>query len=161
MGDCSTHRILQLDWPVLGVGGVGGVGGMIQPELYIYLALAALLLCFLPAAVFYYRMPRNNKKEVLMEMGSMSMGLPMGFPRGTVGSQTVVQLHSNMSRFGAPLHRSLPPVVAQQQPLETVKALESGLPSYGEAMKSRWADTRLDCHFFAGDDKPQDVPASS
>ena len=118
---------------------------MSQAELYIYLALAVLLMSLLPAAVFFCRMPRKKKKEVLMEMGSLSMGLPLGFPSGTVGSQTVV--HGNVSRFGA-VHRSLPALVEQQQiPLETDLTWDSGLPSYEEAMKSRWADIGLDCQY--------------
>ena len=58
---------------------------MTQPELYIYLALAALLLSLLPAAVWYCRVPRKKKEELLAEMGSLSaIGLGLG---GTTGSQ--------------------------------------------------------------------------
>ena len=41
---------------------------MSQAELYIYLALAVLLMSLLPAAVFFCRIPRK-KKEVLVETG--------------------------------------------------------------------------------------------
>ena len=110
---------------------------MNQAELYIYLALAVLLLSLLPAAVFFCRIPRKKKcKEVLMEMGSLSMGLPLGFPpNGSTGLQTVVQ--SSVSRFGGSVHRNLPPLVDQQPlPLETSSTWDSGLPSYEEAVKS-------------------------
>merc|ERR1712055_695154 len=51
-------------------------------------------------------------------------------------------------------------VVDQQRPLETVLTLESALPSYEEATKSRRADNRLDCNHFAAEDiLPQLVPA--
>ena len=118
---------------------------MSQAELYIYLALAVLLMSLLPAAVFFCRIPRKKKKEVLMEMGNLSIGLPLGFPSGTVGSQAVVQ--SSISRFGG-LHRSLPaPLDQQKLPLETGLTWDNGLPSYEEAMKSRWADIGLDCQY--------------
>ena len=116
---------------------------MSQAELYIYLALAVLLLSLLPAAVFFCRIPRKKKKEVLMEMGSLSMGLPLDFPpSGSTGSQTVV--HSSVSNFGGE-HRNLPPLDDQQPlPLETSSTWDSGLPSYEEAVKSQWADVGLD-----------------
>ena len=113
---------------------------MSQAELYIYLALAVLLMSLLPAAVFFCRIPRKKKKEVLMEMGSLSMGLPLDFPpSGSTGSQAVV--HSRVSRE----QRNLPPQDDQQPlPLETSSTWDSGLPSYEEAVKSQWADVGLD-----------------
>ena len=101
---------------------------MSQAELYIYLALAVLLMSLLPAAVFFCRIPRK-KKEVLVETG-----LQRGLLSGTAGSQMVV-------------HRGRPGVVDQLQSLETGLTGDSGLPSYEEAMKSRLADIGLDCQY--------------
>ena len=106
---------------------------MSQAELYIYLTLAVLLMSLLPAAVFFCRVPRKKKKEMLMEMG-----LSCGLPSSIVGSQVVV-------------HRSLPVLVEQHQhqqlPFETALTWDSGLPTYEEAMKSRRADIGLDCQY--------------
>ena len=103
---------------------------MSQAELYIYLALAVLLMSLLPAAVFFCRIPRKKKKEVFVEMGP-----PFGLPSSNVVSQMV-------------MHRSIPVPVDQHQqqlPLGTALTWDSWLPSYEEAMKSRWADVGLDC----------------
>ena len=105
---------------------------MSQAELYIYLTLAVLLMSLLPAAVFFCRVPRKKKKEMLMEMG-----LSCGLPSSIVGSQVVVP-------------RSLPVLVDQhhqQLPFETALTWDSGLPTYEEAMKSRRADIGLDCQY--------------
>ena len=107
---------------------------MSQAELYIYLTLAVLLMSLLPAAVFFCRVPRKKKKEMLMEMG-----LSCGLPSSIVGSQVVV-------------HQSLPVLVDQHQqqhqlPFETALTWDSGLPTYEEAMKSRRADIGLDCQY--------------
>ena len=108
---------------------------MSQAELYIYLTIAVLLMSLLPAAVFFCRVPRKKKKEMLMEMG-----LSCGLPSSIVGSQVVV-------------HRSLPVLVdqhhqhQQQLPFEAALTWDSGLPTYEEAMKSRRADIGLDCQY--------------
>ena len=110
---------------------------MSEAELYLCLALAALLMSLLPAVVFFFcRMPRKKKKEVLVEMG-LQMGLSFALPISTicpistvVGSQMVV------------------PALAEQQQLETGLAWNSGLPTYEEAtMKSGLADIGLDCQY--------------
>ena len=107
---------------------------MSEAELYLCLALAALLMSLLPAVVFFFcRMPRKKKKEVLVEMG-LQMGLSFALPIRTistvVGSQMVV------------------PALAEQQQLETGLAWDSGLPTYEEAtMKSGLADSGLHCQY--------------
>ena len=107
---------------------------MSEAELYLCLALAALLMSLLPAVVFCFcRMPRKKKKEVLVEMGlqmGLSFALPISTIRTVVGSQMVV------------------PALAEQQQLETGLAWDSGLPTYEEAtMKSGLTDIGLDCQY--------------
>ena len=70
----AAHRILLLKLAVLGVGGVGGV--MTQPK----------LLVLLPGAVWYCRVPKKKKEELLMEMDNLSA---IGF--GLAGTTAVTQ----------------------------------------------------------------------
>ena len=86
--DCSAHRSYKLDC----------MYRIWSDELYIYLALAVLLMSLLPAAVFFCRVLRKKKNEVLVWC-QRPTGLQGGLPSSTGGSQVV-------------LHRGRPPLAA-------------------------------------------------